>query len=78
MIRYFFNYRDLGRYYPDGEGTDFPSLAAAEDYARESASELLGSERAESDPSFFPGVYEITDGTGRVHAVVRFDGKLAA
>jgi hypothetical protein len=78
MNRYFFNYRDAGHYYPDGEGTDFPSLAAAEAFARESVSELLGSERAESDPSFFPGTYEITDDSGAMLAIVRFDGKLAA
>lgn len=78
MTRYFFNYRDAENYYPDGEGTDLASLAAAEAFARQSASELLGSERGESDPSFAPGSYEITDESGALRAIVRFDGQLAA
>jgi hypothetical protein len=76
-MRYFFNYRDAARYHADGEGADYDSLAAAEADARLSAGELLGSERAESDPSFVRGAYEISDGDGLVLSIVRFDGKAA-
>jgi hypothetical protein len=74
MMRYFFHYRDQAKYFPDGEGSDFDDLAAAEAHARISARELLGSERGESDPSFLPGSYEISDEHGQVLAIVRFDG----
>ena len=73
MTRYFFNYRDAGHYYPDGEGTDHLDLAEAEADARLSARELLGTERAENDPSYLLGTYEISDAEGQVLTIVRFD-----
>lgn len=72
-MRYFFHYRDATRYFADGEGTELLDLAAAQREGRLSARELLGSERAESDPEFLPGAYEITDGAGLLLAVVQFD-----
>lgn len=72
-MRYFFNYRDSTRYFADGEGDDFADLATARSDGQQSARELLGSERAESDPDFFGGSFEIVDGAGVVLAVVQFD-----
>lgn len=77
-MRYYFNYRDAGHYYPDGEGTEHADLATATADALLSVRELLGAERAERDPSFLPGIYEITDVEGLVLAIVRFDEKAAA
>jgi hypothetical protein len=70
---YFFHYRDAARYFADDEGTELFDLAAAQSEGRLSARELLGSERAESDPEFLPGAYEIADAAGLVLAVVQFD-----
>lgn len=72
MTRYFFNYRGQHVYYADREGTDFGSLADARADAEQSARELLGIERGESDPWFAGGTYEISDGAGAVLAIVSF------
>jgi CRP-like cAMP-binding protein len=72
LMRYHLNYRDPARYIPDDEGQDFPSLDAAREEGAQSARELLGTERAEADPNFAEGVYEITDGAGIIVARVDF------
>jgi hypothetical protein len=71
-VRYFFNYRDASRYFPDGEGTDLADLAAATSEGRLSSRELLGAERAESDPDYSSGPFEITNLGGEVLAIVSF------
>ena len=76
-MRYFFHYRDVGRYFPDGEGTDLLDLAAAQAEGRQSARELLGTERGESDADYSGGSYEIANGNGDILAIVDF-GKAAA
>jgi hypothetical protein len=76
MTRYFFNYRDVARYFPDAEGGDFLDLAAARLDGRQSARELLGTERGESDPAFLGGTFEITDLAGALLATIRFDEAL--
>jgi hypothetical protein len=73
LTLYFFHYRHPEHYYRDSEGTDLVDLAAAGALARVSAGELLGLERAESDPYLLMGRYEIADGDGIVLAVVPFD-----
>jgi hypothetical protein len=72
-MRYFFNYRGRGGYFPDGEGTELIDLAAAQSEGRLSARELLGAERGESDPDYLAGAFEITDGEGTLLAVVQFE-----
>jgi hypothetical protein len=72
-MRYFFNYRDAGRYFVDGEGSDHPDIAAATAEGHQSARELLGSEYGECHPEYLGGAYEITDDAGSVLAVVQFD-----
>jgi len=72
-MRYFFHYRDAERYFADAEGTDLNDLETAQSEGRLSARELLGSERAESDPDFLAGAYEISDADGMLLAVVQFD-----
>lgn len=73
MTRYFFSYRDAGRYFHDHEGTELGTLEDARAEGRQSARELLGSERGENDPGFATGAYEITDVLGVLLAVVSFD-----
>jgi hypothetical protein len=72
LTLYFFNYRDAARYYPDGEGSDHQTLAAAEADARLSARELLGSERGENEIAFQLGSYEICDAGGQILVIVKF------
>ena len=76
MTRYFFNYRDVDRYFPDAEGDDFLDLAAARLDGRQSVRELLGTDRGESDPNFLGGAFEITDLAGALLATIRFDEPL--
>ena len=78
MTRYFFNYRDTARYFPDGEGTDHETLAAAEAEARLSARELLGLERGENEIAFQLGSYEICDAEGQILVIVQFASDSAA
>jgi len=73
MTRYFFSYRDAGRYFHDHEGTELGTLEDARAEGRQSARELLGSERGENDAGFSTGVYEITNALGVLLAVVPFD-----
>jgi hypothetical protein len=72
-MRYYFHYRDADRYFADDEGTELSDLEMAQSEGRLSARELLGSERAESDPEFLAGAYEISDADGVLLAVVHFD-----
>ena len=76
MTRYFFNYRDVTRYFADAEGGDFLDLAAARVDGHQSARELLGTERGEIDPDFLGGAFEITDLAGVLLATIRFDEAL--
>ena len=71
-MRYFFNYRNAGQYFADSEGTDLESLVAATAEGRQSASELLGTERGEQYPEFCNASYEIADQTGAVLSIMRF------
>jgi hypothetical protein len=74
VTRYFFNYRAGGQYFADTEGTLLLDLAAARTEGRLSAREMLGHDRAELDPLFLVGTYEITDAEGGdVLAVIHFD-----
>jgi hypothetical protein len=78
-VRFFFNYRDASRYFPDAEGTDLADLATATREGRLSARELLGAERGESDPDYLDGRFEITNVDGDVLAIVSFrESELAA
>jgi hypothetical protein len=72
-MRYFFHYRDAGRYVTDTEGTELSDVGAATVEARQSVRELLGTERGESDPAFSSGTYEICDEAGTMVAKVAFD-----
>lgn len=69
---YFFNYRNAGQYFADSEGTEFESLVAATIEGRQSARELLGTERGEQYPEHANAAYEIADHTGVVLSVLRF------
>jgi hypothetical protein len=71
-MRFYLHYRDPDRYYPDEHGADYVDLVAAEDEARQSVRDLLGLERAELDPAFQRGVYEIADDDGKILATVVF------
>lgn len=77
-MRFFFHYRDAGRYFADLEGTELGDLAAARTEGRQSARELLGSEHGRSDRAFLRGTFEIADALGTVLAVVAFDERVAA
>jgi hypothetical protein len=73
VTRYFFNYRDPGRYFIDTEGTMLADLVAARAEGRLSAREILGCEHGELDPQFLPGRFEITDVAGEILAMIPFD-----
>ncbi len=72
-MRYFFNYRDSGREFIDLEGTDLVDLAAAHEEARQSARELLGTERGENYVEFAGGAFEILNDRREVVGLVSFD-----
>jgi hypothetical protein len=75
-MRYFFHYHDDHRHFTDDEGTELADLDGAIAEGRSSARELLGTERAESDPTYIDGKFEITDQEGLLLATVLFREQL--
>lgn len=76
-MRYFFNYRDSGRAFTDLEGTELLDLASAHEEARQSARELLGTDRGEHYVEFAGGAFEILDDKRQIVGQVSFDSLAA-
>jgi len=72
-MRYFFNYRDAGRFHSDTEGTELADISAAMEEAEQSARELLGINGSEIDPQFTDGSYEVRDERGVLVGTVAFN-----
>jgi hypothetical protein len=70
-MRFFFHLACGAYVFPDRDGEELPSLAAARDYAVESARELM-STRLRTRDDWSACAYEVADPTGRRLLVVRF------
>ncbi|RWQ21594.1 hypothetical protein [Mesorhizobium sp.] len=69
MARFFFDLTDNGNAYPDTEGTELPSLEAAEDEASTALLEIA--KDAMPDGTFREVAFQVHDGTRKPLFVVK-------